>query len=65
VSVKLEPIGRREIELRLSAFEEHFGMPSERFIEAFRNGALHETSEFHEWAALLAARELTQRRRAR
>lgn len=63
--VKVEPIRGKEIDLRLSVLEEHYRMPSERFIEAFRNGVLHETPDFHEWASLIAARELARRNRVR
>ncbi len=64
MTVKVEPIGTREIEFRLLAFEEHFRMSSEHFVEAFRNGKLEETPEFHEWASLIAARKLVERRRS-
>jgi hypothetical protein len=65
MTVKLDPIGVKEIDLRLSVFETHYDMPSSRFLEAFQNGALHETEDFHEWAALIAARDLTRRDRGR
>jgi hypothetical protein len=58
VAVKVLPIHPREIDARLLAFEEKFNMPSSRFTEAFRNGRLQETPEFHEWAQLVAAKEL-------
>jgi hypothetical protein len=62
--VKVEPISGKELDLRLGALEEHYHMPSERFIEAFRNGVLHESPDFHEWASLIAARELARGERA-
>jgi hypothetical protein len=65
MTVKLDPIGVKELDLRLSVFEAHYGMPSSRFIEAFQNGVLRENEDFHEWAALIAARDLTRRDRGR
>jgi hypothetical protein len=65
MSVKVEPIGAREIEARLLGFEERFGMSSSEFVLAFRNGQLHETPEFHEWAVLVASWELIERSRNR
>ena len=62
MAVKVEPIGLREIQYRLAAFEEKFDMPTETFVEAFRNGELRETSEFREWAMLQAAWDVATRR---
>jgi hypothetical protein len=62
MAVKVEPLGIREIESRLGAFEETFSLSSERFVEAFRNGRLRETPEFHEWASLVEARDIILRR---
>jgi len=58
VAVRVDPLGLEEIDSRLRRFEEKFSTPSEKFVEAFRNGHLRETPEFHEWATLCAAREI-------
>jgi hypothetical protein len=63
VTVKVQPLGLQEIELRLQVFEKMFGVPSERFAEAFRKSPVRETREFHEWATLVSARELILRHR--
>ena len=63
-SVKVEPLGLEEINSRLRQLEEKFGVPSERFVEAFSHSPLQEEPEFHEWSRLLAARKLIERRPA-
>lgn len=40
---------------RLDAFESHYGIPSERLAEAFRNSPLNENAHFLEWSTLFAA----------
>ena len=44
-----------DLKKRLHAFEEKYRMPSERFVEAFRNGKLRETEDFHEWSSAYGA----------
>lgn len=63
MTVKVQPIRPHEIEAKLLEFEERFGIPSDRFVEVFRNGRLQETPEFHEWAQLIAAKGLVDRAR--
>ncbi len=53
--VKLSPIGVTEIESKLLAFEERFGMSTERFVQLFENGQLEETDDFLDWSLLYSA----------
>lgn len=58
VGVQIRPVGRHELELELKTFEEKYGWASEKFVEAFRNGHIQETQEFHDWSAAYEAYRL-------
>ncbi len=51
------------LEERLRQFEIRFDLPSDRFIEAFQNGELHESEEFLDWSLLYSAWEHVTRKR--
>ena len=53
--VKLQAIGLKEIESRLLAYEDHFSMPTLRFVELLETGQLEETEEFLDWSLLYSA----------
>jgi hypothetical protein len=59
---EVRTVSRGTIEHRLKEFEHKFDMPSERFVDAFRNGRLRETSEFLTWARLYSALQLFDRK---
>lgn len=50
--VKITP---HDLQRRLASFEERYSMPSARFYEAFLNGRLTETDDFHVWSRTYAA----------
>jgi hypothetical protein len=54
VTIEVQPVGIERIEERLGLFEKMYEMPSTQFVDAFRNGRLKETPDFHEWARLVA-----------
>jgi hypothetical protein len=55
MAVLVTKIDTHEVELRLKDFESRFGLPSNRFIEAFQNGELDDSPEFFEWDMLYTA----------
>lgn len=55
VGVLIMPVGRHELGLELKTFEEEYGWASEKVVEAFKNGRLHETEDFHQWSAAYEA----------
>jgi hypothetical protein len=50
MAVDVRPVGLDELKARLYHFEAKYGLPSEQFIDAFRNGRLKETEDFREWS---------------
>jgi hypothetical protein len=61
MAVDVRRTSRESIEKRLVAFEHRYEMNTDSFIDAFRNGRLHETPDFHTWARLVAALKLFDR----
>lgn len=59
--IKLVHTGAPELRQRLTEFEEQYQLASSEFVRAFRNGELHETPEFHEWARLFGAWKIATR----
>ena len=53
VKVEFTPIvTASEVRGQLDKFEAMFGVPSDRFYEAFMNGQLDESGDFDEWSSL-------------
>lgn len=54
--VRYEPLGKERpeaIRRNLTAYEKHYGVPSERMEEAFmRRGKLRETEDYQRWKFL-------------
>lgn len=62
--VKHASITDTDLRIRLDEFEEKYGVPSSRLVDAFRtpSGHLDETEDFHEWAMTYAAWSSVKRR---
>lgn len=53
MKVDTRTTGVGELEKRLQAFEELYGVPSESMVEAFKvDGRLQETSELRRWSRM-------------
>lgn len=63
---ELDITAPEDLEHRLREFERRYGVPSERFPDAFRdeNGRLRESDDFHEWSSIYAAWRVATRQPA-
>jgi hypothetical protein len=59
---KVGAINPSDVATRLEYFESKYSLASAEFIDAFRNGRLRETEDFHSWAHWVSIRELFERR---
>lgn len=60
MGVKVIPVTREALSSELVSFEEKYGWPSEKLLEAFRNGQIKEDDDFQRWSSAYTAFLLTE-----